>query len=94
MVNRVVPRNDLDAAVEAMAAHIARAPLSTLMATKQLVSRAWELMGMRMHLQMSTDVMAVTAQTSDARAVRLAMLERGLRPRQHAEGGDDARPES
>jgi hypothetical protein len=44
---------------------------------------------MRMHLQMSTDVMAVTAHTSDARAVRLAMLERGLRPRQHAASGDE-----
>jgi enoyl-CoA hydratase len=93
MVNRVVPRDELDAAVDEMAAHIARAPLSTLMATKQLVSRAWELMGMRMHLQMSTDVMAVTAHTSDARAVRQAMLERGLRPRQHAESGDDPKPE-
>lgn len=89
MVNRVVPRAELDATVEELAAHIARAPLSTLMATKQLVSRAWELMGMRMHLQMSTDVMAVTAHTSDARAVRTAMMERGLRPRQHAESSDD-----
>jgi enoyl-CoA hydratase len=89
MVNRVVPRAELDATVDALAAHIARAPLSTLMATKQLVSRAWELMGMRMHLQMSTDVMAVTAHTSDARAVRQAMMERGLRPRQHAESDDD-----
>jgi enoyl-CoA hydratase/carnithine racemase len=89
MVNRVVPRDELDAAVEELAAHVARAPLSTLMATKQLVSRAWELMGMRMHLQMSTDVMAVTAHTSDAQAVRTAMMERGLRPRQHAAGDDD-----
>ena len=48
---------------------------------------------MRMHLQMSTDVMAVTAKTSDAMAVRAAMAERGLRPRQHAAGdesGEDA----
>ncbi len=88
MVNRVVPREDLESTVEELAAHIARAPLSTLMATKQLVSRAWELMGMRMHLQMSTDVMAVTAHTSDAQAVRQAMMERGLRPRQHAAGDD------
>ena len=89
MVNRVVPRDDLDATVDGLAAHIARAPLSTLMATKQLVSRAWELMGMRLHLQMSTDVMAVTAKTSDAQAARAAMVERGLRPRQHAAGDDE-----
>jgi enoyl-CoA hydratase len=89
LVNRVVTRDELDATVDELAAHIARAPLSTLMATKQLVSRAWELMGMRMHLQMSTDVMAVTAHTSDAQAVRTAMIERGLRPRQHAAGDDE-----
>jgi hypothetical protein len=62
------------------------------MATKQLVKRAWELMGMRVHLQMSTDVMAVTAKTRDAHELRMAMVEQGLRPRQHAardERGDD-----
>jgi enoyl-CoA hydratase len=89
MVNRVVPRDELDETVDELAAHVARAPLSTLMATKQLVKRAWELMGMRMHLQMSTDVMAVTARTSDAMAVRTAMRERGVRPRQQAEGSAD-----
>jgi enoyl-CoA hydratase/carnithine racemase len=90
LVNRVVPRADLDATVAELAAQIARAPLSTLMATKQLVTRAWELMGMRTHLQMSTDVMAVTARTKDAQALRTAMVERGLRPRQHAAGDDDS----
>src|SRR4030081_1636673 len=69
LVNRVVPRADLETTVDELAAQIARAPLSTLMATKQLVTRAWELMGMRTHLQMSTDVMAVTAHTKDAQAV-------------------------
>jgi enoyl-CoA hydratase/carnithine racemase len=90
LVNRVVPRADLDATVAELAAQIARAPLSTLMATKQLVTRAWELMGMRTHLQMSTDVMAVTARTKDAQALRTAMVDRGLRPRQHAAGDDDS----
>jgi enoyl-CoA hydratase/carnithine racemase len=90
LVNRVVPRAELDATVTELAAQIARAPLSTLMATKQLVTRAWELMGMRTHLQMSTDVMAVTARTKDAQALRTAMVHRGLRPRQHAAGDDDS----
>jgi len=89
LVNRVVASGDLSAVVDEVAAHIARAPLSTLMGTKQLVKRAWELMGMRTHLQMSTDVMAVTAHTSDAQAVRAAMVERGLRPRQHAATDDE-----
>ena len=89
LVNRVVPRADLDATVDELAAHVARAPLSTLMATKQLVKRAWELMGMRMHLQMSTDVMAVTAKTRDAHELRMEMAQRGLRPRQQAARDDD-----
>ena len=89
LVNRVVPRDDLEATVDELAAHVARAPLSTLMATKQLVKRAWELMGMRMHLQMSTDVMAVTAKTRDAHELRMEMAQQGLRPRQQA-ARDDA----
>jgi enoyl-CoA hydratase/carnithine racemase len=89
LVNRVVARDDLDASVDELAAHVARAPLSTLMATKQLVKRAWELMGMRMHLQMSTDVMAVTSKTRDAHELRMDMAQRGLRPRQQAERDDE-----
>jgi enoyl-CoA hydratase/carnithine racemase len=89
MVNRVVARDELEATVEQLAEHIARAPLSTLMATKQLVSRAWELMGMRMHWQMSTDVMAVTASTKDAQAARMAMASRGQKPSEAA-----ARPDA
>ncbi len=46
MVNRVVPRDELDETVERMAREIAQAPLSTLMATKSLVKRAWEMMGL------------------------------------------------
>jgi enoyl-CoA hydratase/carnithine racemase len=84
MVNRVVPRAELEATVEELAAHIARAPLSTLMATKQLVSRAWDLMGMRMHWKMSNDVMTITSQTSDAQAARMEMIGRGQKPTEAA----------
>ena len=84
MVNRVVPRADLESTVEEFAAHVAKAPLSTLMATKQLVSRAWELMGMRMHWKMSTDVMAVVAHTSDAQAARMEAMSRGQKPSEKA----------
>ena len=54
------------------------------MATKQLVSRAWELRGMRMHWKMSTDVMAVVANTSDAQAARMEMVSRGQKPTEKA----------
>jgi len=81
LINRVVPRDELDATVDEMAAHIARAPLSTLMGTKSLLVRAWELMGMRQHLQMSADVMSIMEKTSDAQAVRQRLFEQGRMPR-------------
>ena len=36
-----------------MARKIGQIPLTTLMAVKNNVKRAWELMGMRVHLQVS-----------------------------------------
>lgn len=81
LVNRVVPRDELDETVDALATRIARAPLSTLMATKSLLVRAWELMGMRQHLQMSADVMSVIEQTGDAQEFRRRLFEEGQRPR-------------
>ena len=70
LVNRVVARENLEDVTEAVAANISRAPLSTLMATKTMLVRAWEQMGMRQHLQLSADVMSVLEHTSDAQALR------------------------
>jgi enoyl-CoA hydratase/carnithine racemase len=81
LVNRVVPNAELEATVEELAARIARAPLSTLMGTKSLLVRAWELMGMREHLQMSADVMSVMEQTRDAQEFRRGLFEQGRKPR-------------
>jgi enoyl-CoA hydratase len=86
LINRVVPRDELDDAVEAMAAIIARAPLSTLMGTKSLLVRAWDQMGMRQHLQMSADVMSILEKTSDAQEVRQRLVERGQKPRDLTDG--------
>jgi enoyl-CoA hydratase len=86
LVNRVVARADLRSTVDAMAAQIARAPLSTLMGTKSLLVRAWEEMGMRNHLQMSADVMSIMEQTSDAHAARMAVMQSGRKPREAAAG--------
>jgi enoyl-CoA hydratase/carnithine racemase len=85
LVNRVVPRDELEATVEAMASQIARAPLSTLMGTKSLLVRAWEGMGMRLHLQLSADIMSIMEKTSDAVAVRKGLMEAGKKPRQLAD---------
>jgi enoyl-CoA hydratase len=60
LVNKVVPRDKLEETTEEMARVIAQAPISTLMTTKALIKRAWELMGLRMHQQMSLDLHILT----------------------------------
>ena len=65
LVNEVVPREQLDARVEAIARHIAQAPLTTLLATKANLKRAWELMGMRVHWQSSNDLVALASISKD-----------------------------
>ncbi len=84
LVNHVVPRDELEATVEEMASRIATAPLSTLRATKTLLKRAWELMGLRMHLQMSNDLVSLTGAHSDARAANAGMGPVRIKPREWA----------
>jgi hypothetical protein len=66
-----------------MAARIAKAPLSTLMMTKSLNKRAWELMGMRSHMQMSTDLLELATHCGDVQThmAKMAALS-GNKPRQ------------
>ena len=68
LVNEVVKREDLDARVDAIARHIAQAPLTTLMLTKANLKRAWELMGMRVHWQSSNDLVALASISKDVRS--------------------------
>ena len=82
MVNRVVPRAELEDTVEEIARTIAQMPLTTIMATKAGLKRAWEMMGMRVHLQQSTDLVALCTGASDVRALMASMS--GRRPRQNA----------
>jgi enoyl-CoA hydratase/carnithine racemase len=84
LVNHVVPRAELESAVEAMATQIALAPLSTLMATKALIKRAWELMGLRLHLQMSNDLLSLTGTHSDVRDIHAGMGPVRIPPRKWA----------
>jgi enoyl-CoA hydratase/carnithine racemase len=82
LVNEVVPADQLEGRVEEVAATIARMPLSTIMAIKTGVKRAWEMMGMRVHLQTSTDYITICSGASDVQAY---MASRGgQRPRQFA----------
>jgi enoyl-CoA hydratase len=81
LVNKVVPRDKLEETTEEMARVIAQAPISTLMTTKALIKRAWELMGLRMHQQHSMDVHYLTTFFSDVRAMG---QERAKAPRSYA----------
>ena len=88
LVNRVVPRADLEASVEETARTIAQMPLTTIMTVKAGVKRAWETMGMRVHLQSTADFTSIASSATD---VREFMAEQsGQRPRQVAENQSQA----
>jgi enoyl-CoA hydratase/carnithine racemase len=84
LVNEVVPRAELDARVDAVARQIAQAPLTTLMATKANLKRAWELMGMRVHWQSSNDLVALASLSSDVQALIRRVLEEKIKPAEMA----------
>jgi enoyl-CoA hydratase len=88
LLNKVVPRDDLEATVEDMAHKLAQVPLTTLMAVKSNVKRAYELMGMRVHLQVSHILTNMVGAASDVQARRAEFKESGLKPRDFVEGGD------
>src|ERR1700681_184855 len=82
MVNRVVPRDQLESTVEEMARTVAHMPLTTIMATKAGIKRAWELMGLRSHFQQSADLVAMCTQAKDVPEFMAQTQRSGRRPRQ------------
>jgi enoyl-CoA hydratase len=84
LVNRVVPRDRLSDEVDELAFHVAQAPLSTLMAAKANIRRAWDLMGLRTHLEQSNDLLTVATQATDVKSFIREQFEAGLRPRDAA----------
>ena len=83
-MNEVVSREELDARVEAIASHIAQAPLTTLLLTKANLKRAWELMGMRLHWQSSNDLVALATVSADVRALMGQVLQGQIKPTEMA----------
>ena len=83
LVNRVVPVAGLEDEVEAMAAQIAKMPLTTIRVIKQGLKRAFEQQGMRLHLQGSADLLTIATGASDVQAFMAEQA--GLRPRQKAQ---------
>jgi len=86
IINRVVARDELEKTTEQLAAKIANAPGSTLVATKIMIRRAWELMGMRLHQQMSNDVLAVVSGHRDFQTRLRELHASGKKPRDLTKG--------
>ena len=59
LVNRVVPTEELEAAVEALVRKIAPTPLPVLRLTKLALTRAYEAMGLRQAVHANLDISAV-----------------------------------
>ena len=85
LVNEVVPLAELNDRVDAIARHIAQAPLTTLLATKANLKRAWELMGMRVHWQSSNDLVALASLSSDVQALIQRVFADKILPSEMAE---------
>ena len=85
LINEVVKREDLEARVEAIARHIAQAPLTTLLATKANIKRAWEMMGMRVHWQSSNDLVALASVSRDVQDLILRVFAEKILPSEMAE---------
>ena len=83
-----MPRDDLESTTEELAARIANAPGSTLVAAKTAIRRAWELMGMRMHQQISNDLVAVVSGHRDFQKHLAEMVKARKKPRDATQ--DDA----
>jgi len=81
LLNKVVPRDQLEGTVEEMARKIGQIPLTTSMAVKNNVKRAYELMGMRVHLQVSHILTNMVGAATDVQERRRKLIESGLKPR-------------
>jgi enoyl-CoA hydratase len=84
LINRVVPLDRLEDEVNELAFHVAQAPLSTLMAAKANIRRAWDMMGLRTHLQQSNDLLTVATGSRDVQEYIKSVYQDGLRPRDAA----------
>ena len=81
LINRVVSLDRLEDEVNELAFHVAQAPLTTLMAAKANIRRAWEFMGLKNHLQQSNDLLTVATSARDVQEYIRDVFQAGLRPR-------------
>jgi enoyl-CoA hydratase len=59
--------------------------LTTLMATKANIKRAWELMGMRVHWQSSNDLVALASMSRDVQQLIGQVLQGKIKPSEMAD---------
>jgi enoyl-CoA hydratase len=81
LVNRVVPRDELDAAALALAEEIAKNEPFVVQTTKRAVNRAWDVAGFRAAMAANTelDVMIETANLPARDEFRRITQEQGLK---------------
>ena len=82
LVNKVVPVEELDAAVERQAATIAKLPAATVEYNKKLISTSYEMMGVRRRAVLELEAIALASHgrhprsMSSIRSVRKTVLRR------------------
>jgi enoyl-CoA hydratase len=59
--------------------------MTTLLATKANLKRAWELMGMRVHWQSSNDLVALASISSDVQALIQRVFKENVLPSEMAQ---------
>lgn len=81
MVNRVVPRDDLERTANELARRIAPTPLAVLRLTKQALNRAYEAMGLREAVNANVDISAIlnSANTPEQQEFDSVAKEQGLK---------------
>lgn len=81
MVNRVVPRDRLEAEAEALALRIARAPREVIRLTKQPINQVYEIMGLHAALQANVEASSLlnSAETPEQQAFNRIAREQGLK---------------
>jgi enoyl-CoA hydratase len=79
LVNRVVPRDQLDDETVAFAKRVAMVPLDLLTLHKAAVNRFFEIMGLRAAEQSAADLDVIAHQTPAVKAWSKAAREQGLK---------------
>ncbi len=81
LVNRVVPREDLETATLALAEEIAKNEPFVVRMTKRAINRAWEVAGLRQAVEANTEIDAIieAANLPQREEFRRITVERGLK---------------